>query len=245
MSLPLRVAWTIFAGLCALMLAGTAALHIASHTVRARIDLVPGANVSIAVFRLAPDAPRLSMEFEDPAHARPPMGYRRSRPELGEWGPIDKDGSLRFGNPGEMVKFRVVDQTDAQIYEALPAGGRSEGLIHRDLVRFVEDGDANRFRWPPLLPSPSIPAGRSVLDVSVLEVGDAIRGESVTVVVQAPLGFKSGTGGAIRWLWYFYFWPIYALVLGIMGVVLACITRKASASGRNGPSGSPGRWNRC
>jgi hypothetical protein len=186
----------------------------------------------MAVLRLAPDAPRLSMEFEDPAHARPPMGYWRSRPELGEWAAIEHDGNLHFGFPGETVKLRVADQTQAQIFEALPASGRSDGLIHRDLVRFGEDGDARRFRWPPLLPSRSIPAGRSVLDVSVLEVGDAIRGESVAVVVQPPLGFKSGTGGAIHLLWYFFFWPIYALVLGITGVVLARITRKASASSR-------------
>jgi hypothetical protein len=230
MSLPLRIAWAVFAGLCALMLLGVAALHIASNTVRARIDLVPGARVSMTVLRLVPDAPRLSMEFEDPARAHPPMGHWRSRPELGEWRPIRKDGSLRFGNPGETVKLRVVDQTQAQIYEALPNGGRSEGLVHRDLVRFVDDGDARTFRWPPLLPTRSIPAGRSALEVSVLEVGDAIRGESVTLVAEPPLGFKRGTGGAIDWLWYFYFWPAYALVLGITGVVLARITRKSSAA---------------
>ena len=83
MSLPLRIAWAVFAGLCALMLLGVAALHIASNTVRARIDLVPGARVSMTVLRLVPDAPRLSMEFEDPARAHPPMGHWRSRPWLG------------------------------------------------------------------------------------------------------------------------------------------------------------------
>ena len=64
------------------------------------------------------------------------------------------------------------------------------------------------------------------MNFTVLEVGDAIQGERVTVVVEPPLTFKRGTGGPIDWLWYFYFWPFYAVILGIAGVVLAYITRK-------------------
>ncbi len=232
MSPVLRAAWSIFAGLCLLVMVGAIGWHAASHTVQARIDLIPGARVTMHVFRLANDAPRLSISFKDSAALRPPTPYWPTRPELGEWRALEGNGSLRFENPGETVKLRVFSRSDAGVYEALPVSGRSEGLKHRDLVPSEDDGDPKRFRWPPLLPTKSIPAGQSALDILVLEVGDAIKGESVTVVVQPPLGFKSEFDGAIRWLWYFCFWPIYALTLGITGMMLAYITRKASASGR-------------
>ena len=232
MSLILRVAWWIFAGLCLLVAAGAIAWHIASRAIHARIDLVPGARVKMDVFRFAPDAPRLSMTFEDPAAMRPPSPYWPTRPELGEWRPLERDGSLRFDNPGETVKLRVVSQSDAQIHEALPASGRSEGLKHRDLVRFVDDGDAKRFRWPPLQSPLSIPAGRSTLDISVLDAGGVLRGENVVLIVEAPLGLKRGTGSALDWLWLFVFWPVYVLILGVVAAVLTFITRKASARRR-------------
>ena len=227
MSPILRAAWWIFAGLCLLVAVGAIAWHTASHATQARIDLVPGARVTMDVFRLAPDVPRFSMAFEDPAAMRPPSPYWPTRPELGEWRPLERDGSLRFDNPGETIKLRVVSQSDAQVYEALPASGRSEGLKHRDLVRFVDDGDARRFRWPPLQPSRSIPAGRSTLDVSVLEAGGALRGERVVLIVQPPLDLKRGTGSALDWLWFFVFWPVYVLMLGVAGAVLAYFTWKA------------------
>lgn len=226
MSSPLKWAWSVLAILCTLLILGTTALHIASRTVRARIDLKPGAQVSIPVFRFVPDSPRLSMEFDVPAQASPSTGFARRRPELGEWKPSQREETLYFANPGEAVKLRVADRTRPQIYEALPAGGWSRDRIHRSLTPFLDDGDPTRFRWPPRLPSRSIPAGRSTLDISVLEVGDAIQGERVTVVVEPPLTFKRGTGGPMDWLWYFYFWPFYAVILGIAGVVLAYITRK-------------------
>lgn len=232
MSPILRVAWSILAGTSLLVVVGAIAWRIASYPARARIDLVPGARVTMDVLRLAPDAPRLSMEFDDPAAMRPPSPFWPTRPELGEWRLVEREGSLYFGNPGETVKLRVIDQSDAKIYEALPANGRSEGLKHRDLVRFVDDGDARRFHWPPL-PSPkSIPAGRSMLDISVLEAGGALRGESVTLVVEAPVGFKRGTGSWVDWLWPFAFWPVYVVMLGVVAAGLAYITRKASAGRR-------------
>ena len=232
MSSPLKWAWSIFVTLCMLLILGATALHIASYAARARIDLVPGAHVSIPVFRFVQDSPRLSLEFDNPTQAPPSTGYFLSRPELGEWRPSQREGTLYFANPGEAVKLRGAGRKHAQVYEALPAGGWGKNRIHRSLTPFLDDGDPTRFRWPPLLPSRSIPAGRSTLDITVLEVGDAIQGERVTVVVEPPLTFKRGSGGPIDWLWYFYFWPIYALVLGIAGVALAYITRRASAGRR-------------
>jgi len=231
MSPILKTAWWVFAGLCLLVVVGAMGWHVASHTVQARIDLVPGARVTMDVFRLAPDAPRLSMAFKDPAALRPPSPYWPTRPELGEWRSIDGEGSLYFVNPGETVKLRVVSQSDAQVYEALPVSARSEGVKHRDLVRFVDDADPRRFQWPPLRSPGTIPAGRSTLDVSVLEAGGALRGERVVLSVEAPLGLKRGTGSALDWLGLFVFWPVYVLVLGVAGAVLAYFTRKVSAKG--------------
>ncbi|MFE0499162.1 hypothetical protein ACFW0P_00075 [Lysobacter soli] len=236
MSPNLRAVWWIFAGMCLLVLVGAIGWHVASRTVQARIVLMPGTRVKMNIFRFAPDAPRLSMAFNDSAAMRPQFPYWPTRPELGEWRAIDSEGSLHFINPGETVKLRVVTQHGAQVYEALPVSERSEGVKYRDLARFVDDGDAKRFHWPPLQSPRSIPAGRSTLDISVLEVESVLRGESVVLSVKPPLDFKRGTGSALDWLWFFVFWPVYVLVLCVAGAVLVYCTRRESSAQPSGVS---------
>ena len=85
----------------------------------------------------------------------------------------------------------------------------------------IRNASVGRLCFPPGDSCWQVGAG-----VSVVEVGDAMRGESVTVVVQPSLGFKRGSGGAINGLWYFFFWPVYALLLGAADMVLAPVTGK-------------------
>lgn len=223
MPMLLRMGWLVFAALCSVVLLGSLALFVASKQEQARLPLVPGASASLVVYRLVPDRPRVSLRFDAPEDGR-------SRAELGEWKPVKEGGSLRFANPGADVTFRVADRTTTSVYRALPAAGRGGSAVARDLVQFRDGADGSRFEWPPALPRESIPAGRSVVRATVLEVDPAIRGETVTVVIEPPLTFKRGTGGVLDTLWWFHFWPVYSAVLLIAGVMLGRATRRLSAS---------------
>jgi hypothetical protein len=218
----LRVGWIVFACLGTLVLLGSLAWHISSKTETATLSLQPGARASIVVDRVMPDRPRVSLRFAAPTGA-----LASSRPELGEFKTRQTRDALVFANPGARILLRIEDANTAAIYEALPAGSHGADSIGRDLVLFEDDGDRGRFRWPPVLPAESIPAGRSVVHVTVLEVDDAIRGESITVMLEPPLGFKRGTGGMLDVLRWFWLWPVYAVLLALLGLVLVAAQRRS------------------
>lgn len=217
----LRFGWIVFGSLCVLLLVGSLAWHISSKTETATLSLQPGARASIVVDRVVRDRPRVSLRFAAPTGA-----LASSRPELGEFKTRQARDALVFANPGASVLVRIEDANTAAIYEALPAGSYGAGFIGRDLVLF-DDGDRGRFRWPPVLPAESIPAGRSVVHVTVLEVDDAIRGESIAVMLEPPLGFKRGTGGILDVLHWFWLWPVYVAALLVFGLVLVAAQRRS------------------
>jgi hypothetical protein len=215
----------VFACLWTLLLVGGLAWHISSKTETATLSLEPGARASIVVDRVLPDRPRVSLRFDAPT-----VGLASSRPELGEFKTRQARDALVFANPGASVALRIEDANTTAIYEALPAGSYGADFIGRDLVPFEDDGDRGRFRWPPALPAESIPAGRSVVHVTVLEVDDAIRGETINVMLEPPLGFKRGTGGALDVLHWFYLWPVYAALLVVFGLMRIASHRRGTAT---------------
>jgi hypothetical protein len=94
--------------------------------------------------------------------------------------------------------------------------------MNRDLVPFFDDNDPKRFRWPPLWElSTKLPSGRTVLNVSILEVGKSLVGERVTLIIESPINLKVRSENlGYRILWWFIFWPLYALLLSGYGIVL-------------------------
>lgn len=207
----MRISWAIFAVLGVIVMLGGIAAHIASRPAEASLRLTPGASATLAVDRPLHDRVRLSLRFE-----RPTQSARR--PELGDFAARKTADALRFANPGERVRLRIEAPGGTGVYELLPAGAYGQ-RISRDAVRFIDDGDDHRFPWPPQRVPRSLPPGRSTLEVTVIEVGPAISGEDVVVHIQPPLGLKA-TAEGYRWLAWFWFWPVYALVLGVAGLVL-------------------------
>ncbi len=124
--------------------------------------------------------------------------------------------------PGENQPIKLLVRRDSEqaVYEALPASSYGANVIGRDLVPFIDDGNPNRFKWPPNLGlRPTFPSGYSTLHISVLDVGAQLVGEQVSLIVKAPVTFKS-TAPGYGFLWWFVLWPVYALLLLAYAAVL-------------------------
>lgn len=202
----LKIHWLLLGVASVVVAAGSITAHISSSPVIATLTLSPGELVTLPVRRLLPDVVRLSLSFERPEGAR--------RPELGSFSAKkDADGALVFPNPGEPVIVRVAVVSGEADFEALPLGSYSDTQMNRGLVVRKLDGDPRRFRWPPdNAARPILPAGASTVTLHVLEVGPALTGERVTVILKPPLSFKAAAPG-YAFLWWFHFWPLYAVLL--------------------------------
>jgi hypothetical protein len=161
------------------------------------------------MFRLFPDEMRLSIHFD-----RTPG---QKRPELGNLKYKENEGVREFPNPGVPIKLLIQNEGAGTIYEALPAN--AFGILRRKLVPFVDDGSPAHFQWPPI--ESRIPTGHSNFSVTVLEVGQQLAGEKVTLVVSAPISLKKVAphyGYAL--LSWFMYWPLYSLFLVAYGATL-------------------------
>jgi hypothetical protein len=216
MSLKLKLKWMVWFALVLTVAAGTAARNLSITTTTAELTLTPNANVDVSVFRPLPGPPRFYLKFERERNI--------PRPELGSAGRSDprKTGFIDYGNPGVPIKLQVtVDGRETKyILEATSMIMASETNIWRDLLPFLAEGDLHHYPWPPAPKSLLVtPMGTSKLHVSVIEVGAPLLGERVSLVVPSPIGIKY-TEPAYRGLGFFFFWPIYAVVLFIYGLVL-------------------------
>ena len=197
------------------------------------LQLVPGKTVAVSLFRPLPHALNLTSGFNR-------KGWKDKRPELGDYqtkgGAGQETGSLEFQNPGVPIKLLVQCEENRAVYEALPAGGYDANSKWRDFVPFVDDANRNRGPWPPngsqrLL----LPAGYSTIQMSVLEVGAGLLGEQATMIVKSPVSFKS-TAPGYGILWWFMFWPLYAVLLAFYAVILLWVSvrTKGLAAESNG-----------
>ncbi|WDS37229.1 hypothetical protein [Pseudoxanthomonas sp.] len=204
--------------------------HVATKAIVVPLLLEVGQSVEIPIFRLRPSVPQLELWFER---------GQAPRPELGEWSSNmeAEDGrALFFDAPGSRVLLRVRTSSSVEILEALPVGGQGADILTRGLVRFVDDGDAHRFSWPDAAAPNSLPRGHSRLSVSVLDVGDAIRGERIELCLQSAMGFKVSDPG-YAWLWIFFFWPVLVVLLLLAGLPLVLLSRSTRfGSGGDAPA---------
>lgn len=116
--------------------------------------------------------------------------------------------------------LKVQGAANVADYEAMPASGFGQYHTSRDLVPRVADGDALRFQWPPDNEARTVlPAGRSTVKITVLEVGPTLAGEKVKVGIVPPLSFKHFMPG-YGFLSWFYFWPVYGFFLALYAVFL-------------------------
>ena len=179
-------------------------------------DLQPSKSIDISVFRLLPDRMRLSLEFA--------RGIGETRPELGKFyirGDWRKKAEfIELPEPGTPIKLLVRGDGKEVVYETLPAGSYTNSTIGRELVPFVDDGNPIRIPWPPKLSaSPMLASGYSNFNVSILEVGQQLTGEKVTVVIHPPITLKSVEPNYVFLSW-FILWPIFAILLVGYGGIL-------------------------
>lgn len=220
MSLLLRLHWGVWGLLCLLLAVGTWANHVASRTEIVPVVLEPGQSVAIPVYRFKPGWIQLGLEFD-----KGPAGGER--PELGRWHSLRRAGQqgagqqdmLIFDEPGAPIVLRVESGGHSEVFEALPVSRRGSQTVSRDLVPYVDDGDPARFRWRQGKPPRIIAAGRSTLQVTVLEVGTSVRGERAELWLHPPLGFKASDPD-YSLLWIFFFWPFLAGLLVLHGLAL-------------------------
>ena len=184
----LRLGAWLLVMLAMLLALGMGALAIATTTSTAQLPLVVGADTTLDVYRLLPDSARLSL-------ALPRRGA----------GTAVIDHSL--------VRVRIADAAAAEVQEALPTHAWSTRLRWRELAPPGQEAHGH-----PLASRLPLAAGRSQLQVTVLAVDPALRGEIAAIQVRPPLGFKHADP-RLAWLWWFYLWPIYALVLVLLAGV--------------------------
>lgn len=210
----MRTHWVVWSSLVLVVATGAIISSLSSSPTITSIELVPNASVNVSVFRPLPDAIRLSMAFERP------KGEKRL--ELGEYTHREdwrRTGFLDFNNPGAPIKLLVLGEDKEVVYEAMPAGSYGT-TIGRELVPFVDDGNPNRFQWPPdLTLRHYLPAGYSDFIITVQEVGSQLKGEKVKIIIEPPITFKT-VAPRYGYIWWFIYWPLYALPLLVYGLVL-------------------------
>ena len=133
----LKARWLALLVVAVVLLAGTLAANFSSKPAVATLSLVAGESVRIPVFRVFPDAIRLSLGFN--------RALGQQRPELGDFVTTSGLGYIEFKSPGQLIIVKVQGPETTVEYEALPASGYSAALISRDLVVRENDDNPSRF----------------------------------------------------------------------------------------------------
>lgn len=215
----LKIRGLVLVALALLVLTGSLAAKISSTRAVSALTLTKGQSANISVLRFFPDSVRVSLNFKRTSSLK--------LPELGEWRAKTHAGYIEFSSPGQPILIQVSGPKSTIEYEALPAGSSRS----RDLVVSENDGNPNRFAWPSNKGGrPALPQGWSTVKLTVIEVGEPLSGEDVQVVIEPPLSFKSAAPG-YGFLWWFFFWPVFALPLAIYAGYLIWQTWKI----RRGP----------
>ncbi|MBT9100013.1 hypothetical protein KFZ76_20130 [Methylovulum psychrotolerans] len=206
MTRKLKIHWLFWSLLVALVAAG-AQMSTAEFVT---VNLRPQATVSVSVFRPLPHQLGLALSFRRRAW--------QLRPELGVYAAGQKAGFIEFLQPGVPIKLLVSSEGKAVAYEALPVTSHSETVATRRLLPYTDDGDPKRFQWPSK-GGIALSSGWSTLSITVLEVGQPLVGEQVTLAIHSPINLRSMASGYGLFYWL-VFWPWYALFLVGYGAAL-------------------------
>lgn len=218
--------WWLFALAVLCLVMGIVANRIASHSYITPLVLTPGQTVEVPVLRLERGSARLVVW-----HA-----YQGDdqRPELGNYSHEMVNGSWYVKDPGEPVIVQVTTALDTVVYEAEPRSGRGAHTISRDLTPQAPDGDPHLLQGPQQPDAARLPAGRSALRYSVLDAGPSLQGERVEIMLEPMLGFKS-SASRYDFLWLFFFWPLPAIALAVLGVLWALLHWRVLVQSRPAP----------
>ena len=216
----------IWCVLCFFVFSATIAFKISTAPKEIDIDLIPNSSLIFSVFRVLPHYLKIDIELliEKPIDNKQLGSYKT----IGNW---HDTSYLEFPNPGEPLMFNILINGSNIIYEALPAHYAGDRFF-RQLVPFVDDGKPQIFPWPPSKSlSHLLQSGFNEIEVSVIEVDNKKGEDKAKVIVQPPIMLKS-TSVNYKLLSYFYFWPLYVVLLLISGAALVIAYKNAIKSVR-------------
>lgn len=185
---------------------------IASTPSITEITLKEGTVVEFNPFYLLPvNRPGFSADFKRNAGDK--------RPELGEWGGPDKrwkrdHWALLFKKPGASLLFKISFNGSPEVlYQATPVAALGGNSVMRRIVPAFDPPEPDMIPWFYDAPAEKLmPMGGNKVQIKVYYVAPEIRGETIKLVMSAPLGFKS-TQVEYNFLWYFFFipWVMYPI----------------------------------
>jgi len=218
----LKFHWLAWFVLALIVAAGTEAFFVSTRVAEVDLTLASNSTAELSVVRLFPTAVGFELAFERQG--------RSQRPELGTYSTHGgwSEGYVQFLDPGTPIKIQVSvnDNPTGYMFEATPTSGRSQTRFYRSLLPFLADGDLQHYPWPPPPSGLVVSRGTSHLHISVLDVGEPLLGEKVSLFAPSPVGFKVTSQG-YRAIWLFFFWPVYASLLAIYGLILlVCTVRR-------------------
>ncbi|MCW7539992.1 hypothetical protein OOT46_19325 [Aquabacterium sp. A7-Y] len=128
---------------------------------------------------------------------------------------------LVMGLQSERVPRHLDLQPVAGGAPSVPGDGRTHRLQSPAAAVQVEVSVQSRRRAEPVPgPTPNVPAGRSSVTLKVTEVAPGLRGETVRLLVQAPVTFKTTQAG-YHWLWFYWLaLPVFVLSQYVWALVL-------------------------
>jgi hypothetical protein len=227
MTKKLRTLWLIWGSLSFVALSGTILYEISSRPDIATLKLRPDESINLRLFRIYQDYLKVEMEFTTKDW--------KKRPELGDFQQTSSRPTgnyLEFINPGEPIKLLVQVDGNVTVYEAQPTSSYTGTRIYRDFFPLVNDGNPNRFQWPPDLKLGCfLNPGFTTVTISVIEVGKTITDEQANIIIKAPISFKSFNQN-YEFIWWFFLWPFYFLFLFWYGIVLRRLSKKCLCSSK-------------
>lgn len=209
--------WWLLTILLVVSTVGALIYELSSSPVIVPFRLNNNEKVEVSVFRVLPATLQIYLEFTRPSGDASGLGSSATR--------YGGDG-LCFLNSGEPIKFVVQGATQVATYEALPNRVVAGPAFERALVPFSDRKNLDRCTWPPDNSlRPILPSGFSTVSITITDVGQGIAGETVSLIVEPPVGFKA-TASNYTIVWFFMFWPVYAFVLLVYALILVLLSRQ-------------------
>jgi hypothetical protein len=225
-----RIRWLCLGIAAVFLVAGVVAAKMSASATVFPLTLSVGESVTVSVLRLLPgDFVSIELGFDRDM----PHGYKASA-DLGYWQTKEEGGFLEFDLPGEPIVIQVRAASTTVDFEALPAGSRDHERVYREIVpRVGDDGDLRRFPWPPdSAARPQIPPGRSMLTLTVVEVGRSLSGEKVTAILIPPLTEKFVRPNYGFLWWFLVLWPVMTAPLACWAAYLLWQARRSRVANR-------------
>ena len=218
MSKTLKFQWFIWSVTTFVITIGSILYMVSSKPTCFPLTLKNGTNVNVTLYRLHPHHLRLFLEFK--------QDIKNKRPELGDYSYSKDKDTLLFSNPGEPIKINVLisGAKEKIMLEAFPESAYSETKATREMIPYVERQDPHRFNSPNYTRL-YLPKGISHIHFEVVEVGKNLMNENVLACIHAPVTFK-GIAAGYESLATFTFWPIYIILLIIIGFILLLYSLK-------------------